>query len=610
MISAKKSTDAAPVAFIFSTPVWGAGHVGLFLNVCLPSLLAPGNLPGMQANPQNRYLVYTRPEDEADLRAGPAFQKLSDIVSVEVILINEEITVPHRTMSDCHIDSIRRADEAGAAAVFLPPDCVWSNGSLARLEQLANQGKSVVHMSGIRLDRDGIVPELAARYSENNLVLSMNARELVGLGLRHLHPIALTHFWNEYAEVGGLMPANLVWTVPGEGLLLRCFHLHPLLVKSQVPFAKFDSTIDDDLALRACPDASRDYVVTDSDELFAFEMSGLSRVVGTVCAKGDTEGVAAWAEVGTNARHRELIRYRIRLHAGPVNASVWAPIEAESDKVVAEVAALNALPKRELMFKHPAILTYRLHAMSLGRGLQGGGTAIAIRFLIWLRATLLNLDARLYRGIFFRRGKISVTHPFWLLQRGLASALEQCVAPNDRNVVLIGADPALAMRLEQARPGVEVQAFAGNAVPDASLVRRRGGEGVDLLVAIDIDTSKEHAPPSQHIGKRQILLRLAGDDRKIEGNHGQVVYFGALGTRICSAVWGRARQWARALKPPSSLAQLPLKLLGLLLSPLIYGSIAIIGMTMNGVGFILDRLTNEQAVFHENERPRPQEPSA
>ena len=142
---------------------------------------------------------------------------------------------------------------------------------MVRLEALARSGKSVVHMSGIRLDRDGVVPELADRYSEERAVLSLAPRDLVGIGLRHLHPIARSHFFNEYD--GGLMPANLAWSVGDEGVLLRCFHLHPLMVKPQGPLAEFKSTIDDDLALRACPDSSRDYVVTDSDELLAFEMS-------------------------------------------------------------------------------------------------------------------------------------------------------------------------------------------------------------------------------------------------------------------------------------------------------------------------------------------------
>ena len=212
--------------FVFSTPVWGAGHIGLFLNVALPSLLAPGNLPGLTGNPENRYLIYTQSEYEKDIQAAHSYQRLASILAVEIIPISKEIEVPHRTMSDCHGDSLRRAEEVGAAAVFIPPDCVWSDGSMVRLEALARSGKSVVHMSGIRLDRDGVVPEFAGRYSEGRAVLSLEPRDLVGIGLRHLHPIARSHFFNEHN--GGLMPANLAWSVGDEGLLLRCFHLHPL----------------------------------------------------------------------------------------------------------------------------------------------------------------------------------------------------------------------------------------------------------------------------------------------------------------------------------------------------------------------------------------------
>ena len=34
--------------FYFSVPVWGNNHTDLFINVGLPSLLAPGNIPGLR----------------------------------------------------------------------------------------------------------------------------------------------------------------------------------------------------------------------------------------------------------------------------------------------------------------------------------------------------------------------------------------------------------------------------------------------------------------------------------------------------------------------------------------------------------------------------------
>ena len=229
----------------FVTPVWGRNHIGLFLEVGLPSLLAPGNLPGISKICECRFIIYTLPEDEQRLRDARVVRRLGSQMPVEFCLIGDPVSSAHRTMSDCHADTMRRADEDDAAAVFIPPDCIWADDGMMRLARIAQSGKSAVLMSGLRLDRDAVVPLLRDRRTENGEVLQITARPLVELGLRHLHKIALGHFWNEHG--GGLMPANLYWTVPGEGLALRCYHLHPLLVKSQIPFARFASTIDDDL---------------------------------------------------------------------------------------------------------------------------------------------------------------------------------------------------------------------------------------------------------------------------------------------------------------------------------------------------------------------------
>jgi hypothetical protein len=573
--------------FIMSTPVWGAGHLGLFLNVCLPSLLADGNLPGLSPNPQNRYLIYTRPEDESELRSGPTFRLLCEIIAVEVILVREEITEPHRTMSNCHIDSVRRADEVGAAAVFLPPDCVWSKGSMVALQRIARSGKSMVHMSGIRLDRDGVVPEFADWYSNDKTVLSLNPRDLVSMGLRNLHPIALTHFWKDYD--GELMPANLVWTVPNEGLLLRCFHLHPLMVKSQVPFARFRSTIDDDLALFACPDASRDYVVTDSDELLAFEMSGLSRVVGTVCPKESVEGVAAWAEVGTNGRHRQLIKNAIRLKARDIDHVAWAEAERESDGVVDTVAKINALSATKLFLRYPSVYTGRVLAVTLGRGHRGDHWAgVFTRWLVWVLTALLKLNASLYGTVFVSDGAPRIAHPYWLVRRAIVIALQRCISQVERNVVLIGADAQIAAQVATVHPNSIIRTFASGSIPDPTLVRRAGLEDVDLLVTIDVDPRGVQPSAPRQIGKRQILLRLAGDPRPIDEKSGEVVYFGGDGTRLCAYFWNRGRLFRTWAKPRSQMAKLALKAVGIFVYPFIFAGFALVYCCLNLLGLLLD----------------------
>jgi len=590
--------------FILSTPVWGAGHLGLFLNVSLPSLLSAGNLPGLTRNPQNRYLIYTRPENEAELKAAATFALLSEIIAVEVILIREEITEPHRTMSDCHIDSFQRADEVEGAAIFLPPDCVWSDNSLVALERIARGGKSVVHMSGIRLDRDAVLPELAARYTRNGTVLSLPPRELVDIGLRHLHPIALTHFWKDYG--GGLMPANLIWNVAGQGLL------HPLMVKSQVRFAKFASTIDDDLALRACPDASRDYVVTDSDEILAFEMSGLSRVVGTVCPKGSIEGAAAWAEIGTNERHRELIKQTIRLKARDDDAAAWNVAQAESDDVVTSMASFNANSFANLLRRSPKVFASRAIAAVLGRGdrRDDGILLHVVRYPVLFLIALLRFNRTLYSRMFLVNGLPRITHPTWLVRKALVPALQNCILQGDRIIVLIGGDPLLGPAVRAAHPNSTVYAFASGSYPDLTLLGKSGLEQVDTLVVIDVNLQDLRPLLEQRIGRRRVLLRLAGDTRPVCGDFNEVRYFGDGGARVSSLVWDRVRRFRASAAPTSQMSNMAAKAAGVPFNPFIYLGVAIAACSVNVFGLLLDVAKRARwALFRKQDSSLPRGPS-
>jgi tetratricopeptide (TPR) repeat protein len=348
----------------FVTPVWGFNHLNLFTEVGLPSLLSSGNLPSTFSSRKCCFLIYTRIEDEEILDRADIFRRLKSLMPVEIHHIAEPLgDNPHRVMSDCHAAALHRADTEDAAAVFIPPDCVWADGSMASLARLADAGKAMVHISGVRLDRDAVVPLLRTYLDADRGVTGIGARPLAALGLSHLHKIAKTHFWEEFD--GGLMPANLSWTVSGEGLALRCFHLHPLMVKSQKKFSRFESTIDDDLALFACPDESGDYVVTDSDEILAFELSDPERIIAGNFKKGDVEGTAAWMEVGTNDRHHLLAMHAIRVHTGPITEATWRPVEEKGRALIAELLKINRSSSLSLALRHRTVLHFRYYAMTL-----------------------------------------------------------------------------------------------------------------------------------------------------------------------------------------------------------------------------------------------------
>jgi hypothetical protein len=584
-----------PVSLFISTPVWGAGHLGLFTRIGLPSLLASGNLPGLSCRATSRYFIYTQSENAAQLRAARAFRALAEIIPVEIIPIRDEIGDPHRMMSDCHIDTMRRADAAGAAAVFLPPDCVWSDGSMVRLEAIANSGKSVIHMSGIRLDRDAVVPHLLEHASSGGRVLSIGARPLVDIGLRHLHPIALSHFWNEHG--GGLMPANLIWTVPEEGLLLRCFHLHPLLVKSQVRFAGFASTIDDDLPLHACPDDSRDHVVTDSDELLAFELSGRDRIVGTVCPKGSIDGVARWAEVGANKRHRALIRHAIRLHSGPVTETAWAAREAESSEVVEAVACLNALPMRELFMRNRIALKGRIDSLTIGRGPLNTRRYAWLSVAMHVRKMLMKMNAAVYNWLFLRNGALRMTHPSWLVQRSTLASILSCLASKDRTMVLIGAEPGWATEVEEARPGLTVRAYEPAALANALRADGSASSALDAVVVLDLDAETEASQRMltalSRSGTRCFWL-ASGNAARSRDNPCSIRQVGGPGTLLVNRARLRTQRHTRWLSTRTDnsiwLVRQAVELVTLLLRPVVYVGGAFAGLLLNLLGVVLDQV--------------------
>jgi hypothetical protein len=383
------------MSLAFSLPVWGQHHLNLFLETALPSLLSPGNLPSLSNRQASRFCLYTRPEDEALLRNAPSVRYLTQLMPVEIQLIEGQTTDPYYTMSMCHMRTMRMADDADMPTVFLGADAVASDGSVARLEQLASSGVSVVYISGVRTKKDEIQRCLARHRSSDGIAITIDPRTLVRYMLDHLHESSKLHFWREYPDCG-LVPANLYWRVSSEGLLLRCFHLHPLMVRPQRKCVKLHGSIDHDLVPAACPDASRDYVVLDSDELHFIELSGPGYVLPHRHTKGSAVDVAAWAEMRANRRHRRLFDAEIRLHAGPLDAEQWRPVSLEAQDVVKGVMDILSLPTLAAAWRYPRVVEWRMYSRMLrGRSSPGPILRQVLPCLLSVRRALLSVQRRL-----------------------------------------------------------------------------------------------------------------------------------------------------------------------------------------------------------------------
>ncbi len=332
--------------FHFITAVWGAAYTELFLEVVLPNQLSAGNLLYFRDKRQcATYKIYTAAADVERLQRSRSYAKLAEVVPVEIVLLdNVDLGRKYEALTECHRRAIRAADAAGAALVFLSPDAIWPDGTFKRLWQLAQAGTRVVMVGSIRVVKETFAPEYLARhFSESSCSAGVPARDLVKLAMGHLHPLTQALFWD--SDHFGSGPSHLYWRVGDDGILARCFHLHPLMVNPLVRGLLPSSTIDADYTPLACPDPESLYVVEDSDEIAGFEISAYSQFGTFKPRKFSAIDTAFYARYWTQSHHRKFVRHPIRFHGSDLTAQ-WQEIERQSAKVLETV---------ELYLRFPAV---------------------------------------------------------------------------------------------------------------------------------------------------------------------------------------------------------------------------------------------------------------
>jgi hypothetical protein len=185
----------------------------------------------------------------------------------------------------------------------------------------------------------------------------------------HLHPMARANNWQ--ADPMSRCPSYVMWDIPGQGMLLRSFHLHPVAVRVRhdVPsfFSPFQSTLDEEFVARLYRSYPRAYVCTDSDEL---GVCSLAEVTGESYAcrvrRPRSAGVLAeFAEAHAGLMHRELFSHSIRLVTNAVCEENWQAAETEASSIQADVERRLATPDCVLALEVPAAYSARMRRQAM-----------------------------------------------------------------------------------------------------------------------------------------------------------------------------------------------------------------------------------------------------
>jgi hypothetical protein len=291
----------------------------------------------LPALPSDRcaYHIFTPSADAETIRCAPSFQRLSALMPTHFESI-DDVYRGHSywAMTECHNRGLALGRGMDCTFVFLPPDALWSDGSLRRMHALISGGKRAVVLAGPRVTAEEVHPIVGSQFSPEDSSIRLTSREMAALLMRYVHPTGRAHFWENGSN---LWAGQYYWPVGNSGMLIRATHLTPVAVRPVEREVRLGTNLDAYFVGHCCPDPSQVHVITDSDEMCALECSNADYLDGYY---SDTplspEQHRTFLQQNTDAYHRAYLRRYIRIRAGEIGPE-WLPAEAESDAVVEEL---------------------------------------------------------------------------------------------------------------------------------------------------------------------------------------------------------------------------------------------------------------------------------
>jgi hypothetical protein len=270
-------TELRPIYFI--VVCWGERFRNYLTDICLPALLSPNNIPSLSGGHRNKFIFCTTPQDWSVLHELPIMDALRR--HIEPCYIEIPPAPPGRSgcehMGLGHKLAAELAHKDQAYGVFITPDLMVSDGTVAALERHAVAGREVVLAAALRFEEEalfdnlrrlGVVPD--GPPSQPGRPLPVSGRELVAAAIRSFHSETRRYEWS--APHFTDFPCACWWQVPREdGIVLHSLSWCPLLldyaVVSHHDTTTLDTwTLDGDYVYRNFKE-SRVHVVTDSDEM-------------------------------------------------------------------------------------------------------------------------------------------------------------------------------------------------------------------------------------------------------------------------------------------------------------------------------------------------------
>lgn len=325
-------------------PVWGARYIAQFLDLCLPTLLAPGNIPALARMAPCTFVLMTRGRAAGSITSHPLWALLASHCAVKIVLIDDLISRSSSTvLTLAYCQAIRAQGRSMRDTCFmlLVSDYVVADGSLSNAATRIFSGASGVLAGNFQISAEATQSQIKAAADPATGVIALAPRELAGLALRHLHPAT------EANIVEGTLvhdpQANRMFWRAGEACMIgRFFLMHMIAIRPEV--SEFIVTAPSDYALipELCPSGAV-VAITDSDDYMTVECQPKAArlpplAFGPLTARRAATSLQAWA----TRQHHDNIRGTLVFHSGDCGPEM-AEAAAKADAFVAAIYAVRKI---------------------------------------------------------------------------------------------------------------------------------------------------------------------------------------------------------------------------------------------------------------------------
>jgi hypothetical protein len=256
---------------------WGQPFVDKFMNYCVPSLLAPGNIPALARKKRVVHSIVTTEADRNRIIAHPIFPRLKKVAEIVFTCFPAEFLAERERQGYNFYyfyglldhQSVFLASALNADLYLLPVDVVYSRESLKHLSMRLARDADCCSVAGIECEADQLRAWLDERPRDASGVLDLDPGELLQAACARPDAYFRSIVMSPDNKAFCRHPRELVWPLAG-GLAIHSVFMHPVAVSARMlsrPFHPQHENVDFALLPRLLQDDGRMKIIEDARQV-------------------------------------------------------------------------------------------------------------------------------------------------------------------------------------------------------------------------------------------------------------------------------------------------------------------------------------------------------